>query len=55
MEEAAERLRISKYTLYNWLQNGKNGIRDYAFKIGERKWVFEEEDLERFIKIKKGR
>jgi excisionase family DNA binding protein len=53
IEEAAERLRISKHTLYNWLQNRKNCITDYAFKIGERKWVFEEEDLEKFIKSQK--
>ncbi len=34
LEEAAERLRISKYTLYGWLQKGENGIREYAFKMG---------------------
>ncbi len=46
--EAAERLRISKHTLYSWLQNGHE-IRKYAFKIGARKWAFRESDLERFI------
>jgi len=49
LEEAAERLRISKHTLYSWLQKGENGIRKYAFKIGGKKWVFKEEDLEKFI------
>ena len=55
LEEAAERLRISKHTLYNWLQNGKNGIREYAFKMGDKKWVFKEEDLERFIESQRNK
>jgi len=55
LEEAAERLRISKHTLYNWLQQGKNGIREYAFKMGGKKWVFKEEDLEEFIESQRER
>lgn len=49
LDEAAERLRISKHTLYSWLQDGKD-IRRYAFKMGDRKWVFEESDLNAFIR-----
>lgn len=48
LDEAAERLRISKHTLYNWLQDGKD-IRRYAFKMGDRKWAFQESDLDAFI------
>lgn len=54
LEEAAEKLRISKYTLYNWLQKGKD-IRRYGFKIGDKNWVFKEEDLEQFIEERKRR
>jgi len=52
IEEAAQWLRISKYTLYNWLRNGSD-IRKYAFKIGGKKWAFREADLERFIRYQK--
>lgn len=52
IEETAERLRISKHTLYNWLKNSKS-IRKYAFKIGEKKWAFKEEDIEKFINEQK--
>lgn len=48
LEEAASWLRISKHTLYNWLQNGHE-IRKYAFKVGARKWVFRKSDLEEFV------
>lgn len=48
LEEAANRLRISKHTLYSWLRNGHE-IRKYAFKVGARKWVFRRADLEKFI------
>jgi excisionase family DNA binding protein len=55
LEEAAERLRVSKHTLYNWLQRGENGIRSYAFKMGRKKWVFKEEELEEFIESQRER
>jgi hypothetical protein len=35
LEEAAERLRVSKHTLYNWLQRGENGIRRICLQDGE--------------------
>jgi excisionase family DNA binding protein len=51
VKEVADRLNISKYTLYGWLSKG-NDIREYAFKINGS-WRFDEEDLNKYIKNKK--
>lgn len=47
LEQAAEKLLVSKATLYRWITNGSKGVRLEAIKMGVH-WRTSEEALQRF-------
>jgi excisionase family DNA binding protein len=47
LEQAGERLMVSKATLYRWITQGSRGIRLEAVRVGGR-WRTSEEALQRF-------